>query len=114
MISVICNQAALHFFIFDITTTSKFTSDSTPRFHNLGVNGSQVIGFGRGEPKVVEHHGLVIQREHRILWKNPSLDLKLLAQLKFDQGLGSRQICKLMKKPRSTVIAAIRRLEKEV
>jgi len=55
----------------------------------------------------------VIQREHRILWKNPTLDLKLLARLKFDEGLGSRQICKIMMKPRSTVIAELRGLEKQ-
>lgn len=80
---------------------------------NLSINSAGNVRNGSPEPKVVEHQGLVIQREHEILWKNPSLDLKLLARLRFDQGLGSRQICKIMKKPRSTVIAAIRRIETE-
>lgn len=54
---------------------------------------------------------LVILREFSILWKKPTLDMTLLAQLR-RQGLGSRQICKMMAIPRTTVITAIRRLEK--
>jgi len=43
--------------------------------------------------------------------EKPTLDIKLLAQLRH-QGLGSRQISKMMAIPRTTVITAIHRLEK--
>jgi len=60
---------------------------------------------------VVEQHGLVIHREFEVLWKKPTLDMTLLARLRH-QGLGSRQTCKMMAAPRTTVITAIHRLEK--
>jgi len=72
---------------------------------------STTIKDGRECPKVVEHLGLVIHREYEVLWKKPTLDMKLLARLRH-QGLGSRQICKMMAAPRTTVITAIHRLEK--
>jgi len=38
--------------------------------------------------------------------------MTLLAQLR-SRGIGSRQICKIMKAPRTTVVYAILRLEKD-
>jgi hypothetical protein len=62
---------------------------------NLSVESSGKSRFGRGCPKVVEHHGLVNQRKFAIHWNKPNLDLALLAQLR-GQEFGSRQICKIM------------------
>jgi len=62
---------------------------------------------------VVEPRGVTVLREYKIPWKKQTLDIAELARMRFEENLGSRQICKLIKAPRSTAIDAIHRLERE-
>lgn len=62
---------------------------------------------------MLEPRGVTVSREYTIPWKKQGLDIAELARMRFEENMGSRQICKLMKAPRTTVIDAIHRLEKE-
>ena len=88
-------------------------SVAVSEFHNLGIETLQVVGFGREYAKLGEPRGATILREYKIPWKKQGLDIAGLARMRFEENLGSRQICKLVKAPRSTVISAIHRLERE-
>lgn len=61
---------------------------------------------------MVEPAGLTVSREYEVPWKKQSYVEAELAKLRFNEGLGSRQIAKRLEIPRTTVIAAIHRLEK--
>jgi predicted DNA-binding protein (UPF0251 family) len=72
----------------------------------------QVVGNGGGSPKVVEPAGLTVSRDYDVPWKKQTLDIAELARLRFEEGLGSRQIAGRMGIPRTTAITAVHRLEK--
>jgi len=61
---------------------------------------------------VVEPEGLTVLRDYDVPWKKQALDIVELARLRFEEGLGSRQIAGRMGIPRTTAISAIHRLEK--
>ena len=62
---------------------------------------------------LVEPAGLSVLREYEIPWKKQSYDIAKLAVLRFEEGLGSRQISARLGIPRSTAITAVHRLERE-
>ena len=62
---------------------------------------------------MVEPAGLAVSREYEIPWKKQTLDIAELARLRFEEGLGSQQICRRMGIPRTTAITAVHRLERE-
>lgn len=70
-------------------------------------------GYWRGCPKVIEPQGLTVNRVYAILWKKQSLDPAELAQMRIEEGLGSRVISQRLGLPRSTAIGAIHRLERK-
>jgi hypothetical protein len=72
-------------------------------FNNLDTT----FEFGRECAKVVEPRGVTISREYTIPWKKQGLDIGELARMRFEENMGSRQICKLINAPRSTVICRI-------
>ena len=61
---------------------------------------------------VVEPAGLAVLREYEIHWKKQTLDIAELARLRFEEGLGSRQIARRLGIPRTTAITAVHRLER--
>jgi DNA-binding transcriptional regulator LsrR (DeoR family) len=63
--------------------------------------------------KLVEPTGLSVLREYEIPWKKQTLDVAKLAFLRFEEGLGSRQIAARLGISRTTAITAIHRLERE-
>jgi hypothetical protein len=69
-------------------------------------------GVGAVQPRLNEQQGLVLLKEYSVLWKKPSLDMTLLAQLR-SQGLGYRKISKVMAAPLATVTRAIQRQERK-
>ena len=61
---------------------------------------------------MIEPAGLAVSRVYEVPWKKQGLDVAELARLRFEEGLGSRQILVRMGTPRSTAIKAIRRLKR--
>jgi len=88
-------------------------ADASADFHNVEIQKLQVVKNGRSCAKVVEPAGLAVSREYEIPWKKQTLDIAELARLRFEEGLGSRQICRRMGIPRTTAITAVHRLERE-
>ena len=62
---------------------------------------------------MVEPQGFTVSREYEIPWKKQSPDFAKLAQLRFEERLGSRQVAARLGILKTTAINAIHRLERE-
>ena len=92
--------------------TSARTEEPKNLNPQIEISSSGVLRkFGRGSAIVVEPAGLTVSREYEVPWKKQTLDIAKLAHLRFEKGVGSRVIAKVMGIPRTTAITAIRRLE---
>ena len=53
-----------------------------------------------------------VSRTYQVSWKKQGLNLQELARLKFEEKLATAEVARILGAPRTTVIEAIRKLEK--